>query len=316
MGWVATSCGIASAVGYMLANVCLRSLTDLDPIWVSCVKAVPTVVVLAPVLCLRVFSGQLIFPSLNMLGLTVLAGLLGQLAGNVCFQWSLGVVGIALTVPITLGSMIVTGALLGRLLLGDRVTAPMALASLVLILAICVLSLGAGMANASIRTPGTSHQTSWLWVASGVTAACICGLAYSVLGVLLRYASNRNTPLSSLMFTVGLVGMLVLGGLAVSREDWSSLWTKSQPRWAPLLAAGVFNVLAFWALSKALQLSSVLFVNSLNASQTAMAALAGVLLFQEPLTWPMVSGVLLTAMGLLMMRGRRVPPRPRDPQKV
>ena len=65
--------------------------------------------------------------------------------------------------------------------------------------------------------------------------------------------------------------------------------------------------MAFWALTKALQLSSVLFVNGLNASQTALAALAGVLMFDEPLTRAMVSGVALTALGLLLMRGRSAP---------
>ncbi len=302
MGWIATTFGIASALGYMSANVCLRSLTNLDPIWVSCVKAVPTVVAFAPLLIVQAAKGRSLFPSFRMLILTVLAGLCGQLAGNVCFQWSLGVVGIALTVPITLGSMILTGALLGRWVLGDRVTLEMVYASIVLILAICILSLGAGRANASIRA---AEQTPWIQVAGAVAAACLSGLAFSVLGVVLRYASNRNTPLPSLLFTMGLVGVLVLGAMAISRESPRTLWQNSQPQLAALVAAGLFNVLAFWALTKALQISPVLFVNALNASQTAMAAIAGVLLFREPLSLPMISGVLLTAIGLLMMRSRR-----------
>ena len=233
--------------------------------------------------------------------MTVLAGLCGQIFGNVCFQWSLGVVGIALTVPITLGSMILTGAVLGRCLLGDRVTPQMAFASFVLFGAICILSLGAGRANASIQLAGSS----WWYVAGGVFAACLSGLAYSILGVVLRYASNRNTPLSSLLFTIGLVGVLVLGGISLARSDGLTLWNQSRPQLLPLFAAGLFNVVAFFALTKALQLSSVLFVNALNASQTAMAAIAGVTMFHEPLSVPMVSGVLLTAIGLLLMRNRR-----------
>ncbi len=303
----AACCGMLAAVGYMLANVCLRSLADLDPVWVSCIKAVPTVVVCAPLLLRRALSGQLIFPSLHLLGLTLLAGVLGQLVGNVCFQWSLGVIGIALAVPINLGAMIVSGAILGQRLLGDRVTPQMAIASLVLILAICVLSLGAATANASLQSPGSAGRASWLLVAGGVTANCLSGIAYSVLGVVLRYTSNRHTPVASLLFTIGLVGIVLLGSLAVSRHGWSELWTQSQPRWGVLLAAGVFNVMAFWALTKALQHSSVLFVNALNASQTALAALAGVLVFHEPLTLAMVSGVVLTAIGLLQMRGRSTP---------
>jgi drug/metabolite transporter (DMT)-like permease len=138
----------------------------------------------------------------------------------------------------------------------------------------------------------------------------LSGLAYSILGVVLRYASNRNTPLPSLLFTVGLVGVILLGGISLWRTDGSTLLSQSRPQLLPLVAAGLFNVMAFWALTKALQLSSVLFVNALNASQTAMAAVAGVLLFHEPLSGPMLSGVVLTAVGLLLMRNRRSSPSP------
>ena len=65
-----------------------------------------------------------------------------------------------------------------------------------------------------------------------------------------------------------------------------------------------FNLIAFVALTKALHLSSVMFVNGLNASQIAMAAIAGVLLFQEPITLAMGAGVLLTVFGLVLMRKR------------
>ena len=69
--------------------------------------------------------------------------------------------------------------------------------------------------------------------------------------------------------------------------------------------AGVSNAVAFWALTKALQLTGVVYVNALNASQTAMAALAGVFFFQEAITLPLMAGVALTAVGLLLMKRRR-----------
>jgi hypothetical protein len=73
-----------------------------------------------------------------------IASIIGQLLGNVMFQWSLGVVGIALAVPLTLGTMILSGALMGRIVLHEPVTVQMALSTVVLIGAIFVLSLGAG----------------------------------------------------------------------------------------------------------------------------------------------------------------------------
>ena len=48
-----------------------------------------------------------------------------------------------------------------------------------------------------------------------------------------------------------------------------------------MLAAGVCNTVAFIALTKSLQLTSIVYVNSLNATQATMAAIAGVFIFGE-----------------------------------
>jgi drug/metabolite transporter (DMT)-like permease len=55
-----------------------------------------------------------------------------------------------------------------------------------------------------------------------------------------------------------------------------------------------------------------MFVNALSASQTAFSALAGVLIFREPFTLALALGVGLTALGLLMTKGRK-PQRPVEP---
>ena len=49
------------------------------------------------------------------------------------------------------------------------------------------------------------------------------------------------------------------------------------------------------------------FVNVLNTSQNAMCALAGVLLFREPLTSPLVIGCGLTIVGLLLVDSGKKP---------
>ena len=302
MGLWATTCGMLSAVGYMSANICLRSVTHLDPFWVSCIKALPTVIIVAPFVFSRLLQSQRIFSSPRVIMAILLASVIGQMAGNVCFQWSLGVVGIALAVPLTMGAMILSGAVLGRVVLGDPITMRMGIASSVLVAAIAILSLGAPAANATISQ--VAHGSDPLRVAAGVFAACLSGVAYSILSVALRYSTNQGTPLSSLLFTVGMVGFIMLGSLAFARNGLSIVDQTSQYDWLRLVGAGLFNVVAFVALTKALHLSSVMFVNGLNASQIAMAAVAGVLLFQEPITVAMGAGVVLTAFGLAFMRGR------------
>ena len=69
-----------------------------------------------------------------------------------------------------------------------------------------------------------------------------------------------------------------------------------------MLAAGICNAGAFLFLALALRWTGLIFVNALNASQAALAAIAGVLLFQEASSIALWVGVALTVLGLLLMR--------------
>src|SRR5512140_3828553 len=90
-----TLCGLFAAVGYTIANSCLRSVVGCNPVWVSAVKAFPTVALVAPWIIVQYVRGDKLLKSTKVLGVIALAGLLGQIGRNVLFQWSLGVVGIA-----------------------------------------------------------------------------------------------------------------------------------------------------------------------------------------------------------------------------
>jgi drug/metabolite transporter (DMT)-like permease len=69
-----------------------------------------------------------------------------------------------------------------------------------------------------------------------------------------------------------------------------------------MLLAGLFNAIAFLAITKAFQLASVVYVNAVNATQAAMAAIAGILFFNEAESAELGLGVLLTVVGLLLMK--------------
>ena len=299
--FLATACGLLAAVGYTSANVFLRSLTHLDPSWVTCVKAIPTVIAFGPLVIRRLIRQERLFESSADLRRTVLVAIISQITGNIFFQWSLGVVGLAISVPLTLGALIASGALLGRWLLNDAITVRMAIASCILIFAFCILSVGAPAANAAIATIDAQASLPPIWITMGVAAACISGISYTLLNISIRFSSNRGTPQSSLLFTVGVVGVFFLGIITFARHGLSPLQETSSADWMRLFGAGICNVAAFWALTKALHLASVVFVNALNASQTAMAAVAGVIIFNEPLTAAMIAGTALTAVGLLLM---------------
>jgi drug/metabolite transporter, DME family len=59
------------------------------------------------------------------------------------------------------------------------------------------------------------------------------------------------------------------------------------------------------ALTRSLQLTSVVYANALNATQAGLAALAGIVFFQEAQSGELLVGVLLTIAGLVLMRQRR-----------
>ena len=237
----------------------------------------------------------------------MLTGALAQLGGNVMFQFSLGIVGIALAVPLTLGAMILTGAILGRFVLHEQLTWRSVSSMVVLILAIGVLSLGAGEAQASLDALDNALEGEHRFVvAQGVAAAVLSGVSYALLGVVIRKSVSGRVPLPTTLFIISVVGAVGLGVMSIARIRIEGLIETRAVDWQMMVLAGVCNAFAFLALAKSLQLTGVVFVNALNASQVAMASLAGLVLFNEPLTLPLFFGVLLTGFGLAMMRGRRL----------
>jgi DME family drug/metabolite transporter len=295
-----TLCGLASALGYTAANVCLRAVSDCDAVWVSCVKAFPTVAMFGPVLLYRLGRGTETLPPARQMTALVIASLICQLLGNVVFQWSLGIVGMALAVPLTLGTMIVAGAVMGRVVLNESVTMRMALSTVVLIGAISILSLGAGEAS---RTVAIANQAPSAWlVSAGVGAACLSGIAYALLGVVIRYAVTDRISIPLTLVCVTLTGVIALGAVAVLRIGISGMLATVPEDFWTMMLAGFFNAVAFLALTKSLQLIPIVYVNAVSATQAAMAALAGILMFSERSSSALWFGVIMTVVGLLMMQ--------------
>jgi drug/metabolite transporter (DMT)-like permease len=170
-----------------------------------------------------------------------------------------------------------------------------------------MLSFGAPEANRAIAATSAYADAGSMWMlALGVFAGCFAGFSYCLLGVAIRYTSARGLPLSTILVSTTLTGFLVLGALSLARLGMAALEATAPADLTVMLAAGVFNAVAYLALAKALHLTGVVFVNALNASQTAMAALVGIAFFYEPPTLPLLAGIGLTCWGLLMMRRNHV----------
>jgi drug/metabolite transporter (DMT)-like permease len=306
-----TLCGLFSALIYTCANSFLRAVHHCDPVWVSAIRAVPTVLIMAPVLVLLAASGRRVLPGPKFAGLIVLGGLCGQLGGNICFQTALHIIGVALAVPLTMGGMIVAAAIFGRVFLAEPLTPRVLLALAILLAAIGVLALGAGDAGQSMavdrhsvaesRDGVAGYEVSPWRLAAGVAAGCGAGVFYSILNAILRYCVTRGTPLPSALFIVSTVGAACLSGLAWLRIGPAGMSATTPADFAIMLAAGVCNTVAFLALTKSLQLNSIVYVNALNATQATLAAIAGVVIFGEKLSSWLVAGIALTVIGLMAL---------------
>ena len=75
----------------------------------------------------------------------------------------------------------------------------------------------------------------------------------------------------------------------------------SPDQWLTMMTAGIFNAVAFFAVTHALKILNITHVNVINAAQNAMCALGAVLLFAEPATAPMICGILLSIAGLVLL---------------
>lgn len=305
-----TACCAVAAVCYTGSSICMRQVSALncDPSWGVCVKESFTVLVIGPFLIYRAFRGLPVLPPIKILFILILAGLTNQLLGNLGWQWALGIVGLAVTVPVTFGVMIVVSALFGRILLGEKVT-PRSMAAIgLLLVSLILLSLGAESVgktiaestHASIADSGMTSSNTLL-VVQALLFAGVAGAAYASLTIAIRHTMNAGAPQTTLMFIITGIGTITLGPISIHRQGLDALLATPWELFFWMLAAGVFNLLGFIAITKGLQLTTVLHANVLNASQVAMAAVAGILIFQESPNFWLLLGVILTVLGIILI---------------
>ncbi|MEL6109452.1 MAG: DMT family transporter [Planctomycetota bacterium] len=294
--WIGPLGGLSAAVLYSLTNIALRVSADVDPYLVSAVKATPTVLVLGPFLAFVAIRGGRVLATRERFPQFLLASFLAQVVGNVGFQRALAHIGLAASVPITLGSIIIGGAVLGLWLLKEPVGKRKLFAMAMLIASVVVLSLTPGGGSDTAITPTDVLKGSF-W-------AALSGFSYSFFGVTARQLLQNGVRASTTMFVSGSVGFIVLWSyslLGLSAEAFEATTSRA---WLFMSLAGVLNFAAFIGITVSLRLLPVVAVNLINASQVAMAAVAGVLIFDEPLTTSLILGILLTLSGLILLAGR------------
>ncbi len=301
-GMVGIALGFGAAISYTLANACLRDVsTKLDPILCAGCKASFTALLVLPWLIYLLAIGKKVFPPLKQSLWLLFAAVQVQLFGGIMLQVALANIGIALVVPIYLGSMVFGTAILARLFLKEAVDRKTLVSLAILVAAVMVLSLGAEKAHLQMTTEANefSGKLSFVW---GSLAAVIVGLAYSVLAVIIRGVFNScDIPKPTPVLFVAAVGMFMLGGWSIARGGFDDLCCTSGNTLAMLVGAGAFNAIAFCCLSGAISLLPVVYVNAINVSQAALAAIVGVAIFSEEPSIYLIAGLVIMAIGFSLL---------------
>lgn len=302
---VGTALGLCSAVGYTVANAALRDVSRPDDfewsLWVTLCKAVPVAGLAWGLTAWRAARRKPALPPARLWPRLLAVGVLAQLGGNLLFQEALGVLGLALTVPATFTGIILCGAGLGWLALGEAVTARLGASIGLLIAATCCLSLAAPDAADAVVAQTTGAGASPGAVALSVTLALAAGCSYGTMGVVIRKTAAAGVGVAGTLAPIGLAGTLSLAAFLWWRTGAAGPPPTPQAALFPLAVAGTMNAFGFFCIASALQRIPVVRSNLLNASQAAMAGAAGVIWFGEPPTLWLLTGTGLTVVGLALL---------------
>ncbi len=301
--WGVVFC-VCAALFYTVANICMRKVAALgaEPLWAVGNKEFVTVLAAAPWMLMRAARGMKVWPAPKEFLYIVLVGLAIQVIGNIGVQWSLGVVGLAVTIPASIGSSLIFGATFGVVLLKEKVSARSLFAIGLLIGSLAILGIGAKTASlneTSAAAPAVAPMASVALLAffCSVTA----GMTYALLSIVIRRSMTGTTPQSALVFLITFCGAASLWPISFYQHGLSVITSTTSQQYFWIYSAGIFNLLGFLSITKGLGLTTVVHGNSLNSSQVALAAIAGVVFFNEPLTAWLVAGAALTALGIMLI---------------
>lgn len=368
-GWqqsIGPICGLLSAILYTASNIGLRQCVDVNPYVVSAVKATPNILLLTPWIMMHWVwqrqatrtglvasndtaaqqeeSGQHATASkrqtrARLLDFTV-AAIFAQFLGNVAFQKALELIGISTVVPITLGTIIVCGAILGVVILKESIGLRKLIAMMTLITAVVVLAIPSqdamdskspaeakrqrvaaqegGVATSpnpnDVSDPTSAAESAAVdstvssnraWqIILGSCWAILSGLTYAYFGVAMRRSLRAGIGSATLMIISGVVGVVLLWGYSIIQLGLIQISEIHVRSWLWMSFAGLCNFIAFITLTASLKRLPLVAVNLINASQVALAATAGVILFSEPITVTLVIGLVLTLTGLMILARR------------
>lgn len=288
---------VLSALGYTAFNVCLRSVSNKeDSAWINCVQASVGASVFGVYLALQAAHGRRVLPPWRQLLALLALGLVTQV-GGVLTIWAMSIVGVGITGTLQMGVMLAASAILGRIVLGERVSWRQIAAIAMITISIVFFSTGAQSASESAL-----ETVAPLRVLMGIAAGVLGGMAFAVLTVGIRKTVTTTTSPEAIVFLVNFVGVAVLGPWCVYQLGPDALIHTPLRDLSVMLTAGAMNLFGFFMVTKSLQMITVVRVNVINNGLVSvLTVLAGIALFAEEWNWDIALGIVLSISGTLLI---------------
>ena len=313
---------VLSAISYTLMGICQGAVAHCDPVWVNCVQASVSTGVFGLYLTFKSVRGRSGWPPLAVAVALMILGIITQLGGS-SYQWSISILGLAVGIPLQMGVMLAATAILGLLILRERISWRGVTALVLITASVFVLSIGAeaaeeatpaadpapgepSAASASSATSGGGTEapapSGTIWVTLGVAAACFAGVAFAILSVGVRKTVTEHTTPAAIMFFINGMGVAFLGPWAVGSLGLDGVIATSGRDFGVMLAMGAFNLLGFLFFTVGLKWTTVVRMNVINNGlTTALTVLAGLLIFAEPCNRELAIGIMMALVGILLI---------------
>jgi drug/metabolite transporter (DMT)-like permease len=292
-------CCAFAALCYTASNICSRQMTtmDLDPALVNCAKETTAFSFAVVWAVFRSLRGLRVFPAKKEIFILLAVGLAVQLIGNLGSFWTMGKIGLVISIPTNSGAQLLFSALFGWLILRERVSRRTGVALGALTVALVFLGFGAQAVKESLNSSGTSNAI----VALAVAVSLAVGVTYAVMSIAMRRSMNQSVEQCAILFCIAGMGVTTMWSLSVSRLGLSAVLATPPEALRWMAAASFFNLIGFLGFAKGLQLTTVVHANFLNASQVALLAVVGMAFFREPVSPWLVLGIVMTLAGIVLI---------------
>jgi drug/metabolite transporter (DMT)-like permease len=219
-------------------------------------------------------------------------GILNMYVANALKIYALQRGGIVLTLTAVEVGQLVGTALLVRWWLGHRVSRPVWLGMLAII------------AGTAVASWSQVFIPAWPTVLGISLVAGLCfALSVTCVGYVLRHGIGLWPALSA-SSTVGLAVTAIAATLSGQAPAPAAIAHIGATGLAFLLLSGIAYACALFFLTGALQRISIVSANAISGANGPAAALVGALIFGPNVTFLLVAGVVLVAIGAVMVRTR------------